>query len=90
MLEACQRQEQRGFHPQGRLEPHLVFANLLVDNFLAINKFVWVISLDLSKAFDIVDWNKLWVALVDEGVSEHIAWIMPRLYFSQRGCGRGA
>ena len=90
MLEACQRQEQRGFHPQGRLEPHLVFANLLVDNFLAINKFVWVISLDLSKAFDKVDWNKLWVALVDEGVSEHIAWIMHRLYFSQRGCGRGA
>ena len=50
---------------------------------------VWVISLDLSKAFDRVDWNKLWVALLDHGVSEHIVWIIQCLYFSQRGCVRG-
>ena len=59
------------------------------DKFLAINKPVWVINLILPKAFDRVDWNESWVALVDEGISEHIAYIMHRPYFNQRGWVRG-
>ena len=35
------------------------FANVVVDKFLGINKPVWVISLDLSKAFDGVEWDNL-------------------------------
>ena len=88
-IEACQPEEQHGFRPNHRLEEHLVTANLVVDKFFAIDTPVWVISLDLSKAFDRVDWNKLWIALLDHGVSEHIAWIIQCLYFSQRGHVRG-
>ena len=89
LIEAGQPEEQHGFRPNRRLEEHLVTANLVVDKFFGIDMPVWVISLDLSKAFDRVDWNKLWAALLDHGVSEHIVWIIQCLYFSQRGCVRG-
>ena len=88
-IEARQPEEQHGFRPNHRSEEHLVTANLVVDKCCAIDTPVWVISLDLSKAFDRVDWNKLWLALLDHGVSEHIVWIMQCLYFSHRGHVRG-
>ena len=80
-IEACQPEEQHGLRP--------IPANLVVDKFFAIDTPVWVISLGLSKAFDRVDWNKLWIALLDHGVSEHIVWIIQCLYFSRRGHVRG-
>ena len=33
---------------------------------------MWIISLDLSKAFDRVHWPALWGALVDEGIPDHL------------------
>ena len=32
----------------------------------------WIISLDLSKAFDRVNWKLLWQAVGNHGVSEHL------------------
>ena len=46
---------------------------------------MWIISLDLSKAFDRVDWDALWDALRHRGVSEHIIWILQVMYHDQKG-----
>ena len=58
-------------------------ANLVIDKLLA------VVGLDLSKAFDRVNWSKLWAALASHGVSQHLVWIMQCLYWKQQGCVKG-
>ena len=84
-LEIHQPEEQHGFRKGHRIEEHLLTANLVVDKLLAVNTPIWIISLDLSKAFDRVRWEKLWVALQAHGVSDHLVWTMQNLYTGQLG-----
>ena len=46
---------------------------------------VWVVSLDLSKAFDRVHWPALWKGLLEQGISEHMIWMISKLYDGQFG-----
>ena len=46
---------------------------------------MWSISLDLSKAFDRVHWPALWAALFEQGVPEHLIWVLQRVYYGQHG-----
>ena len=46
---------------------------------------IWILSMDLSKAFDRVDWQSLWQALRAQGVSEQIVWILQCMYFDPCG-----
>ena len=82
VLEANQPEEQHGFRGR-RLEEHLVSANLVIDKLLAVGKPVWIVSLDLSKAFDRVSWSKLWAVLTAHGVSQHLVWIIQCLYWKK-------
>ena len=82
-LEAGQPEEQ--FRPGRRLEEHLVTATLMLDKTDAVGIPVWIISLDLSKAFDRVHWPALWRALVDEGIPDHLVWILQCIYLGQCG-----
>ncbi len=59
VLKANQPERQHGFRASRRLEEHFVSANLVVDKLLAVSKPPWIVSLDLSKAFDRVNWSKL-------------------------------
>ena len=69
----------------GRLEEHLLTANLLLDKAAAAGITVWIVSLDLSKAFDRVHWPTLWVALREQGVPEHLVWLLENAYDEQLG-----
>ena len=84
-LEQQQPQEQHGFRTGYRIEEHLVSANLFLDKAAAHDMPVWVVSLDLSKAFDRVSWPSLWQALANHGVSAHLIWILQSLYDNQFG-----
>ena len=84
-LDNHQPEEQHGFRAGRRLEEHLLTANLFLDKTLAANMPVWILSLDLSKAFDRVDWGALWSALSEHGVSSHMLWKIENLYFNQHG-----
>ena len=83
-LEASQPEEQHGFRQGRRIEEHLLTANVCLQKTLAANTPLWIISLDLSKAFDKVDWN----ALRQHGISEHLIWILQCVYFGQTGVVR--
>ena len=89
VFEANQHEEQHGFRGGRRLEEHLVSANLVIDKLFAVGKPVWIVSLDLSKAFDRVNWSKLWTALTAHGVSQHLVWIIQCLDWKQEGCVKG-
>ena len=41
--------------------------------------------MDLSKAFDRAHWPALWAAFFEQGVSEHLIWILERVYYGQHG-----
>ena len=68
-LDSHQPKEQHGFLARRCLEQHLLTANLFLDKTVAANIPVWILSLDLSKAFDRVDWGDLWLALSEHRVS---------------------
>ena len=74
-----------GFRKQRRIEEHLLTANLCLQKTLAANIPLWIISLDLSKAFDKVNWEALWAVLMQHGVSQHLGWILQCIYYGQSG-----
>ena len=84
-LEHCQPEEQHGFRSNRRTEEHLLTANMVIDKTLLGNTPLWIVSLDLSKAFDRVDWRSLWEALRLHGVSPHLIWLLQMTYANQKG-----
>ena len=84
-LHCAQPEEQHGFRKNRRIEEHLVTANYVFDTSMLMGTPLWLISLDLSKVFDRVDWQALWTALETHGVSQHLVWILRSLYDNQRG-----
>ena len=72
LLDAAQPEEQHGFRADRRIEEHLLTASVVIQKTLAVNKPIWIISLDLSKAFDRVLWPALWTALKQQGVSHQL------------------
>merc|ERR1711884_644316 len=84
-LEAAQSEDQHGFRSGRRLQEHVVTANLFVQKLASVGKPVLIISLDLSKAFDKLQWDPLWRALHEHGVSEHMIWILQCLCEGQEG-----
>ncbi len=87
-LEATQPEEQHGFRQGRRIEEHILTANVRLQKTLAANAPLWIISLDLSKAFDKIDWNALWAALGQHGISKHLIWILQCVYYGQTGVVR--
>ena len=85
VLDAQQPEEQHGFRAGRRLEERLLSANILLDKAEATGFPVWIISLDLSKAFDRARWPALWTALFEQGVPQHLIWILQRVYYGQHG-----
>lgn len=84
-LETHQPEEQHGFRGGRRVEEHLVTTHLVLDKLSSANVPIWIVSLDLSKAFDRVHWPALWRALSEQGLSEHMIWMIQNLYRNQQG-----
>jgi len=84
-LEQWQPEEQHGFRKNRRMEEHLLTANMVIDKTLLANTPLWIVSLDLSKTFDRVDWKSLWEALRLHGVSPHLIWLLQITYANQKG-----
>ena len=68
---------------EGRIEEHLLTANVCLQKTSAANTPLWIINLNFSEAFDKIDWNALWTASGQHRISEHLIWIPPCVYFGQ-------
>ena len=84
-LDMEQPEEQHGFRAGWRMKEHVLTTNLILDKSTRFNLPIWIVSLDLSKAFDRVHWPALWRTLRRQGVSDHVAWLLETLYADQRG-----
>ena len=85
ILESHQSDDSFGFRPGKRIDD--VFC-ILEDLTAKANEWslpLWIVSLDLSKAFDRVDHEALFAALADHGISEHMIMILWRFYSNQIG-----
>ena len=82
-LDDHQPEEQPGFRRGKRIEKHFLTANVFLDKALDVGIPVWVVSLDLSKAFDRVHWPALWKGLLEQGISEHTISMISKLYDGQ-------
>ena len=85
LLEQAQHEEQHGFRTNRRIEGHLLSANMVIEKTLLANRPVWILSSDLSKAFDRVDWDALCRGLRLHGVSAHLVWLLQVVYSNQTG-----
>ena len=84
-LDTAQPEEQHGFRADRRIEEHLLTTNIVLDKTLSLDVPVWIVNLDLSKAFDKVKWENLWEALSKHGVSDHMLWVLQCMYYGQTG-----
>ena len=89
-LDINQPRKQHGFRKGRRIEEHMLTANVIIDRTFACNRPIWIISLNLSKAFDskafdCVDWDALWAALKHNDISQHSCLILQGLYHDKVG-----
>ena len=84
-LESFQPGAQHGFRSGRRMEEHVLTTNLILDKSRATGLPLWIVSLDLSKAFDTVKWDTFWKALRGQNISDHLIWILQCLYHDQTG-----
>ena len=57
----------------------------LIEKTLEWNVPVWIVSIDLRKAFDRVEQNRLFEALSSQGVEDGYVAFLRLLYSGQRG-----
>ena len=62
-LDKHQPPSQAGFRKGYSVDDHLLALTLLLEKMHEYNLQIWAVSLDLNKAFDKVNWSKLWRAL---------------------------
>ena len=83
-VEQHQPEEQHGFRSGRRIEKHLLTANIVIDKTLLANVPLWIVNLDLSKAFDRVSWDSLCGGLLRHEVSQHLVWALRLIFFLER------
>ena len=66
-------------------EEHLLTSNVTLDKTLEMDQPLWIICLDLSKAFDWVSWGSLWQAAGGHGVTQHLVWILQLVVINNVG-----
>ena len=84
-LEASQSHEQYGFRPGRSTTDPLLIAETLISHSLEYNFDLWLVSIDLRKAFDRVEQDALFCALEEQGLEPGYRYILQQVYKDQIG-----
>ena len=84
-LDKSQPPSQAGFTKSFSIDDNLLALTLLLERVHEYNLKLWAVSLDLSKAFDRVNWNKLWEALESQHLPTHLIDALRNIYSEQYG-----
>ena len=89
-LLAHQSQDQFGFTPGVRIEDALMVAECVIAHSIEFQVLVWLVSLDLRKAFDRVEHRALFEALNRCDLPDCYIALIEQLYSHQRGSANGS
>ena len=90
ILEGNQSHDQFGFRKMRRIEDAFVILENMVGKTYEWHIPLWMISLDLRKAFDRIQFRPLFAALRDQGVPESYIHLLGLLYNDQQGTVNGS
>ena len=90
ILENHQSDDQFGFHSNKRIDDVFIILENLTGKTDEWNMPLWMISLDLRKAFDRVKFGPLFVTLRDQVVLGTYIQLLSALYEKQEGCLDGS
>ena len=85
VLDAQQPSEQMGFRAKTGVDHALLVLECVIGKSLEWNVPVWIVSIDLKKAFDKICYSSLFDALREQGVDESYLALLARLYSAQSG-----
>ena len=78
-----QSADQAAYRPSYSTEDHLLSTVLLLERSAEWNHELWLGLVDFEKAFDTVEHNTLWKALLEQGVEANYVQLIMKLYASQ-------
>ena len=80
IAESLLAEEQNGFW-KGRSCMDCIFAtSQLIEKHREFNIPTYIASIDFKKAFDFVDWDKLWNIMASKGIPTRLITIIQRIY----------
>ena len=85
-----QPNDQTGFRPNTGIDDAFVVLECLSSKSLEWNAPIWFASLDLTKAFDRIEYNPLFDALLQQGVPRCYCTLLWNLYKGQTGSVHGS
>ena len=89
ILDVCQANSQFGFRRNKRIEDVFAILESIIGKANEWNLPLWMISLDLRKAFDKIKFLPLFTAIRDQGVPECYVQLLAALYEHQKGSVNG-
>ena len=71
-------------------EPEIKIANIcwIIEKARELQKNIYFSFIDYAKAFDCVDYNKLWKILKEMGIPDHLTWLLRNLCAGQEATVR--
>ena len=90
ILDQYQPDDQFGFRRDKRIEDIFAILENIMGKTDEWNLPVWMISLDLRKAFDTIQFTPLFTALRNQGVPEAYVQLLAALYEKQKGSVNGS
>lgn len=90
ILDCQQADAQFGFRRKKRIDDVFVILENMIGKTDEWNVPLWMISLDLRKAFDRLQFGPLFDALREQGLPEAYVQLLSALYKNQKGCVNGS
>ena len=72
-------------------EPEIKIAKIcwIIEKARELQKNIYFSFIDYAKAFDCVDYNKLWKILKEMGIPDHLTWLLRNLCAGQEATELG-
>ena len=74
---------QAGFRKGGGIRDQIANIRWIIEKAREFQKNVYFCLIDYAKAFDSVDYNKLWKILKEMGIPDHKTYLLRNLYAGQ-------
>ena len=77
-----------GFKKGRGIRDQIANIHWIMEKAREFQKNIYVCFNDYAKAFDCVDYNKLWKILKEMGIPDHLTWLLRNLYAGQEATVR--